>query len=238
MICKLCHKKSELVNSHILPEFVFKPLYDDKHRFHKITVNKLIKNSYLQKGIREQLLCLACEGLLSRNEKYVSEVFGGIREVNLENDGGLIKVEGLDYNKFKLFALSVLWRAGVSTNLFFSEVKLGKHESILRGMILKNNPGSSAKYPFVLTPIIYERELLSALIAEPEKVKLAGHISYRFVFSGLAWIYIVSSHTLPRAVLDVSLNEAGQLKLLPKRIEDLPFITGMAADLSKSGKLE
>ncbi len=238
MICKLCHKESKLVNSHILPEFVFKPLYDEKHRFHKITDDDLTKNSYLQKGIREKLLCLECEGLISKNEKYVSEVFGGIKEVNLENEGGLIKVEGLDYNKFKLFALSVLWRAGVSEVQSFSQVRLGKHEETLRQMVLKNNPGSSGEYPFVLTPIIYERELLSGLIAEPERVKLVGHISYRFVFSGLVWIYVVSSHALPKTVLEVSINESGLLKLIPKGIADLPFITGMAEDLSRRGKLD
>lgn len=227
-----------LANSHIIPEFVFKPLYDEKHRFHRISTDILEKNRYLQKGIREPLLCLDCETMLSKNEQYVSEVFNGIREVNLINNDGVVKAEGLDYIKFKLLALSVLWRAGVSSNPSFSAVSLGVHEPKLREMIRSNNPGLVEEYPFVICPIIHEKELLSALILEPERVRLHGHVAYRFVFSGLVWIYIVSSHALPSAILEASINEAGQLKMLPKNISDLPFITAMAADLSSKRKLD
>lgn len=238
MNCKLCSQDKALANSHILPEFVFKPLYDEKHRFHKISTDKFVKNSFLQKGVREHLLCHDCETILSKNEKYVSEVFNGIREVNLTNDDGAVKAAGLDYRKFKLLALSVLWRAGVSSLASFSAVSLGVHEPKLREMILSGNPGRVEEYPFILCPIIHDRELLSALILEPERVRLNGHIAYRFVFSGLVWIYIVSNHVLPSEILDASINEAGQLTMLPKNIRDLPFITAMAADLSKDRKLE
>lgn len=176
--------------------------------------------------------------MLSKNEQYVSEVFNGIREVNLINNDGVVKAEGLDYIKFKLLALSVLWRAGVSSNPSFSAVSLGVHEPKLREMIRSNNPGRAEEYPFVICPIIHEKELLSALILEPERVRLHGHVAYRFVFSGLVWIYIVSSHALPSAILEASINEAGQLKMLPKNISDLPFITAMAADLSSKRKLD
>lgn len=238
MNCKLCSQDKTLANSHIIPEFVFKSLYDEKHRFHRISTAKFEGNRYLQKGIREHLLCLDCETMLSKNEQYVSEVFNGKREIKLTSDDGSVKGEGLDYSKFKLLALSVLWRAGVSSNPSFSAVTLGVHEPKLREMIRSNNPGRVEEYPFILCPIIHERELLSALILEPERVRLHGHIAYRFVFSGLVWIYIVSSHAPPSAILDASINEEGQLKMLPKNIRDLPFIVAMAADLSSNGKLD
>ena len=32
-ICPLCNARSELLRSHVIPEFLFRPLYDDKHRY-------------------------------------------------------------------------------------------------------------------------------------------------------------------------------------------------------------
>src|SRR5690606_22273539 len=108
-------------------------------------------SSYLQKGVREPLLCIDCEEKFSRHEKYVAEVFSGKREVFLSRAGGLVIAEGIDYTKFKLFALSVLWRAGVSRNNFFRDVELGPHQEKLRYMLLNDHPGESSEYPFILT---------------------------------------------------------------------------------------
>jgi hypothetical protein len=38
--CKLCLKEKELCHSHIIPEFFYKPLYTDKHKFLAIPSNK------------------------------------------------------------------------------------------------------------------------------------------------------------------------------------------------------
>ncbi len=225
------------MNSHIIPEFVFKPLYDTKHRFHKVVTDPDERNAFLQKGIREPLLCQDCEGLLSQHEKYVAEVFGGKREILLTNVKGLVVAENIDYARFKLFALSILWRAGVSSEPFFREVSLGPHEERLRVRLLANDPGRSSEYPFVLTLVLYEDQLLSGLIMEPEKTKLAGHHAYRFVFSGLVWIFVVSNHLIPNILQDAAINEAGQFKLLPKSVADLPFIREQARLLSSMGKL-
>lgn len=238
MKCRLCNLEKDLKRSHIIPEFIFKPLYDSKHRFHKIVADRGKVNTYLQKGFREPLLCLGCEEILSKNEKYVAEIFSGKREILLTNVDGLVVAKGIDYAKFKLFALSVLWRAGVSSDQFFREVMLGVHEVRIRKMLLNNCPGTVSEYPFLLTLVLHENELLSGLIIEPERVKLAGHNAYRFVFSGLVWIFVVSSHMIPNILQDASINESGQFKLLPRKVSELQFITKQAAELSAMGKLD
>lgn len=35
--CKLCLKEKELMFSHIIPEFFYEPMYDEKHRFMQIS---------------------------------------------------------------------------------------------------------------------------------------------------------------------------------------------------------
>ena len=61
MKCRLCLKEKPIQNSHIIPEFLYKPLYDNLHRFKSLSTLPEIKIEYKQKGIREKLLCRDCE---------------------------------------------------------------------------------------------------------------------------------------------------------------------------------
>ena len=127
MICYLCKKKSELKKSHIIPEFVYKDLYDSKHRFHVLSTLKETPRPIEQKGIKEKLLCGSgkCEQQLSIYEKYAKEVLMGGVEITVKDEGDIIFVSDVDYQKFKLFQLSILWRASICNDKMFSRVELG-----------------------------------------------------------------------------------------------------------------
>jgi len=80
----LCKEDAKLCNSHILPEFFYLDLYEEKHRTLQITKEN---EKYIQKGIREYLLCQQCETKLSRYEKYAKEL---IHEIpNFSRDDNL-----------------------------------------------------------------------------------------------------------------------------------------------------
>src|SRR5690554_1024049 len=130
-VCLLCEESRELCNSHIIPEFVYKALYDDKHRFHTLSVSGSAPPSYGQKGLRERLLCASCETQLSVHERYVNLLFTGQTQINVSRKGSLIEVNGIDYRHFRLFGMSILWRAHVSNLPFFAAVDLGPHEPLL-----------------------------------------------------------------------------------------------------------
>jgi hypothetical protein len=67
----------------------------------------------------------------------------------LENED-LAIISGIDYTRFKLFHLSLLFRSGISTKPEFSETVLGpRHESKLRTMILERAAGSSTDHPIM-----------------------------------------------------------------------------------------
>lgn len=237
MTCKLCQKERELKKSHIIPEFIYSSLYDEKHRFHEISDDVKKKNKMPQKGIREKLLCSECEQHLSKYERYASLVLNGGFSLTVRHEGRLVHLGNIDYQKFKLFALSILWRAGVSDLTVFSQVKLGPHEEKLRIMILNDNPGTERQYPFILSPIIHENEVQEALIVAPTWTRLENHYAYRFVFGGIAWVFVVSGHKAPKVVIDVSINNQGELTMLPWELSDLRFITDMAQELAQQGKL-
>jgi hypothetical protein len=120
MLCPLCTHEGELVSSHIIPEFLYETLYDEKHRFHQLSLDPGQRNQFKQKGLREPLLCVPCEQMLSVSEQYMSKLLNGGVRAQVRHDGQYLHLSGLDYQKLKLFQLSVLWRAGVSNLPSFS----------------------------------------------------------------------------------------------------------------------
>lgn len=121
-ICRLCKKEAKLRNSHILPEFFYLDLYEEKHRTLQIAQEG---EKIIQKGIREYLLCQQCETKLSKYEKYAKELINEIPNFSRNDELGILYSENVDYTKFKLFQLSLLWRSGISTHLAFSQIDLG-----------------------------------------------------------------------------------------------------------------
>ena len=59
---------------------------------------------------------------ISKYEDYIAKYLKGGIELNFEDDGSVIKVGGIDYKIFKLFQLSILWRASISTRELFQYV--------------------------------------------------------------------------------------------------------------------
>lgn len=223
--CALCLRPSVLINSHIIPEFVYTALYDDLHRFHQLQISEG-ESSLHQKGHRQPLLCKDCEQRFSIHEKYVSEVFSGKIPVHATQVGKLIKVTGLDYFHFKLFGLSILWRAGVCSHRFFSKVELGPHQEVLRQMLLADSPGPRLKYAFLLSQLISAESDYKPddIIVEPTLSRFNGHRCYRFVFSGMIWTFTVSSHNLIPPISSTTLSEEGEMQMILTRLEEVEFI--------------
>src|SRR5690606_40605054 len=121
MACRLCREEAPLKKSHIIPEFLYASMYDEKHRFHELSTSENKKNRFSQKGMREILLCGNCEQKLSKHERYASLLLGGGIPITYRPRGKFIKAEGLEYASFKLFGLSILWRASVSTLDVFNQ---------------------------------------------------------------------------------------------------------------------
>lgn len=237
MCCKLCKKNQKLMNSHIIPEFIYKPLYDKKHRFYVFSTYEKKDRPMEQKGIREKLLCNICEQRLSTYENYAKKVLSDEVEIKMIKEGGGVVVSGIRYKDFKLFQLSILWRASISSHKMFKNVSLGKHESIIREMIMSDTPGEPGKYCCVMTVIKNGRDEVADFIDQPEKIKIDGHTTYRFIFGSIAWGYFVSSHKIPTVINSFVLSEKGEVRMNVKDISDMNCITGFAQELKKKGGL-
>jgi hypothetical protein len=218
-ICKLCRKDRDLRESHLVPEFMYRPLYNEKHK----TVGYLIgrgepKPQFVQKGLRENLLCDECESFLNHNfespnvslwRTLAEEERGpdlSIQHIKLPDGGGVAHVSGFDYRSFKLLLLSILWRASVSGREEFAEVVLGPHEEIIRQMLLSKRPGSQSDYPCLIF-LFLEPKL--GIMIPPFRSRVEGHTTYHFILTSVRIDIMVSRHAGEHPFSRFALKEDG-----------------------------
>ncbi len=209
-ICRLCQKEAELRNSHILPEFFYLKLYDELYRTMSLSSNK--KERYIQKGVREYLLCQACETKLSKYEGYAVEVIGNISNFTEDPSRTFVFSTDIDYKLFKLFQLSVLWRSGVSTHQMFANVSLGKHEERIRCMLDQEDPGKYTDYGCFMVRLPNPQKV-DRIIMPPMPERLYGHWGVRFMVGNLFWYFFVSSHSISATIRPLLLQETGELRI-------------------------
>ncbi len=238
MKCNLCGKEKELQKSHIIPEFIYKSLYDDKGRFHVVSTLDRRPRPIEQKGIREKLFCRECEQHLSEYEKYSSELIMGGESLVVEQKANLIHISGVNYKKFKLFLLSILWRSSISKSVMFSRVDLGPHENILKELIKSGDPGKQMDYPCVIFSLTSEKNIHANLIDQPRRIRVDGHVAYRFIFSGFIWLYYVSSHKLPSLTSKATINEEGSMVIGLGSFDELSEFKQFAIDANQMGRLK
>jgi hypothetical protein len=232
-ICKLCQQPAALQDSHIIPEFCYDPIYDNKHRFKIVGNVPSTRRSNLQKGLREYLLCRPCEQKIGKWETYVSRIFHGIDQIPGSRNGDTIALEGLLYPPMKLFLLSLLWRTGVSTLPVFQHTELGEHESILRKMLAEEDPGIPESYGCLIYSVTLNGNRLQALYGPPPCYIDPAQV-YRMLVGGFLLLYFVSTER-PRAEFTSKfLNAGGSLVLEEKEIDQIPFLNALAVEIAKA----
>lgn len=194
-LCRLCHLDRELRNSHIVPEFLHDGLYNKKG--HHMAINGKGNRGWqpLQKGIREHLFCEECE---QHFNKHFEMPFRAqwVQAFPLPNPWeGDICWGRFHYASFKLFHLSVLFRASVSSLPSFSEVSLGTDEETLRKLLLSVNPGEPWQYPIFGQAIIHHKtKRVVAMVSRTVESGFEGYRCYGTIYGGVQWWVGVSAH--------------------------------------------
>lgn len=233
MPCRLCLRPVDLCDSHIIPEFFYSKMYDDKHRFIAMSGDSKRAERYIQKGLREKLLCKDCECKFSVNENYARGIFfGGVR-FSTVCEPGLMKLADVDYRKFRLFELSLLWRMGVSVDACFADVCLGPFEEDLRLKLLNDDIGQPLQYPCTVTRILFKGEPMNVL-SPPDRVKLHGQTCYRVVIAGFLFMFFVSKTPPPTGGLDYFGKPDGTRFLQVAELRDIPFLRDTFLDRWKT----
>src|SRR3546814_927086 len=103
MHCALCLLPKPLQDSHIIPEFLYGVMYDDKHRYNVLSLAPERRERIEQKGVREQLLSRDCEQKFSKLERYASLVLqGGAPGMDGQRNGSIVSVNGIENGRTKV----------------------------------------------------------------------------------------------------------------------------------------
>jgi len=241
-ICRLCKEDKTLLKSHIFPEFLYKPIYDENHSFMVISSDSEKRPRHRHKGIYEELLCKSCEGIVGEYENYSAKVLFGNdnkeKRVSVKKPFGFI-FHDIDYTKFKLFQISLLWRASISSRPEIPKIDLGPHSEKMRRMLLNRIPGEVYEYGCSILFIPdYSKEMVG-FIYSPELIpkKIKGYTWYRAIFSGLLWAYIVSSHSSLLDNPNIFLSKDGELPVINAGHKGMKFIQKLAFNLTNGRKL-
>ena len=154
--CALCRESGVVLKkSHIYPKFTYRRMKQDENRmFFYSTSRPGPEPQYAQDGIKEELLCESCEQHFSLWEGYFAHTVNQRQLLDLPiptPPARVAIVPGFDYQKTKLFLMSILWRAAVASTGAFKELNLGTaHEARLREMLLAADPGEPDEYGAIL----------------------------------------------------------------------------------------
>lgn len=224
MKCKLCLQNKKLQKkSHIIPDFMYKELYDAGHNLYQLSTVDPTNTSSVPTGEYEaNILCNDCDRGIIGNiyEDYGSKILYENKKLNVQKvenkDDGMswLIVKNIDYTKFKLFLISILWRSSITSRKFFDDVKLGPHEEIMREMIIKRNPKEPYEYPCAIFGIRNDYPLAAEIIAQPRKIRKDGCSYYVFFIGGMLYALYISKHNVPRLVLDCAINKSNEMKIL------------------------
>jgi hypothetical protein len=174
-ICRLCGLEKQLIKAHIIPRKLYEPIReasigkppsDKVPRMYVVGTEQ--KSKQFQSGIYDaSILCRECDGDLigvwdNYGQKFLlSPSFSENHLFDNLGKSAAYRIKEFDYKQLKLFFMSILWRAAITSDLFFAQIKLGSWEEKLRKMILAQDPGNESDFSVVLFK--YEGDLSAGL---------------------------------------------------------------------------
>ncbi len=119
--------------------------------------------------------------------KVLIEGWGHFQELVASGEVLAWQLPDYDYSLIKLFALSVLWRAHCSQHPAFAKVQLGPHESVVRQMLLANDPGSPKQYSVNI--LRWKSQEFGPVLMDPFAEKYKG-VNYYRIYCGRYVLYV------------------------------------------------
>lgn len=222
-ICKLCCKNEELIDSHIIPQFLYKPVLDGNLSTTVVQEDKMLYESRLRTGIYdEEILCAACDQLINKYyDDYGAKVWNGYRNLNIDvvdyydkNDPRIEwrEAKNADAERFKTFLLSILWRAHISTHEFFDSVDLGKkHSSIIKNHILDRTP--AIEYEIILGHYTINNPEPRGFISSINHYRKEGKHYYSAMIAGIQIHWFISKGGVSEGLKFFTINSINGLKI-------------------------
>jgi len=234
--CRLCLGDKPLCLSHIIPNFFTKQMKNEAgiaNKYLVLDANKQGTPGRGQGGVKEQLFCAECEALLNeRYEKYAYNLLyvRGFEYGEMGSKQAKLAIN-IDYTRFKLFLLSILFRASISSHEFCSVVDIGRlHEEEIRKMLLYSDPKQPHNYPILISCVYNNGEVIKDWVLQPSRSRFDMHNCYQFILGSYLYLFIVSSHRVNKKIDSFVLNINGTAVIMN---QDLKKIKNVMSFLGK-----
>jgi len=214
---------------------MYKGLFSEDHHIASVDLNGARKTIFYPNGIYDSnILCKECDNkILGSLESYSKIILWGgngkpksYHSVDIEADQSnnkLLHISNIDYNKFKRFLLSILWRASISKQDIFKRVSLGIHEDRIRDMILENNPGHEDDYAVGLILLTPNKTCPTKIICDPQLLKTEKSLSYLFLINGFIINYKIEGSKFDDIYSQIAIKEDNTMDVIVLNEEETIF---------------
>lgn len=237
--CRLCNIEQTLIKkSHIYPDFLYKDLYDKNHKIIKISTEEIIKKnpkiSRPASGVYEGgLLCSDCENRIigGKYESYLADILSSKNRDVKCNKGKsaeikTLTVQNLDYERFKNFFLSILFRGDICTFEEFEDINLGPYNEKIRKIVYENLTTDDLEFQLNILKFDKNSEF-DQLIVQPFKSKLETETCYSFLLRGFFIIINFKENNTSKKMKGNRLKQNGEIiiPIIPRSTEKKFILT-------------
>lgn len=217
--CRLCSErcvKEPIRYSHIVPEFLYRPYYDDKGRLVAIDNTEPAPVQYIQKGFRYPLMCDGCEAFLNDEyEKPFKRLWTDRPPLPSIAFRRSYKLKVAEPQLIRLFLLSVLWRAAVCPVSPFAKVNIQAHEDRLAEMLRRRDAGLFSDYPiFAVLPLLPDSRRVAPVLLTPYKIDFDEVSTIVLAFGGCIWHFMMTRGTKQIPFPQLVLTDEGAMRVL------------------------
>jgi hypothetical protein len=150
MTCKLCGVQltaSNKCEAHIFPRSLLRVLSPEEYGQLKLVGTDMDRSKRRPIGSYDKnILCSSCDSKIGIYDSY-AKVFVTNKHLVPHPSGAGWTMTGVDQGKLKLFCISYIWRASITTLEEFNRTSAGAvHEEAMRLMILDDNPATPSDY--------------------------------------------------------------------------------------------
>lgn len=221
--CLYCGRERALVKAHIIPEAFFRDIRGDASTLYLVNNEPRTYPKRSPIGVYDtQILCGDCEKTFQSVDDYAAALLIRDRDtafVRRSLTGGTVYIaEQFDYHCLKLSIVSVLWRASVSTQQYFSRIDLGPRLARAKEMIAAGDPGPAGEFAVVFSRWVMPEQfpIPPTLMADPFEMRYDGIRAVRLYLGAFVADVSVEQRSLPHT-LDAAILRPFSRLLVPTR---------------------
>jgi hypothetical protein len=224
MTCSLCNLQCKFAKSHVIPEAFWRELRDGNHVPLLISSSEGSFPKRSPIGVYDQtILCEVCETIFNKMDDYGIEILLKRRKElfnQVSHEGELVgwKSNLVDQHRLLVFLVGILWRASVSTHIFFKRVNLGPLELLARKVVMNQEEAVPAEFGAVLSQwrTNDEHRSLTKGLMDPFKEKWGDATAYRFYFGEVVAYIKADKRPFPREFKQCSLGAHESLTIVSR----------------------